>query len=528
MFIHLYSAAVSGLKGAALEVECLVSGGLPYFAIVGVSSSQAVGIRERVRGALKSIGESLPASRITVNVRAHENNLQLENASFSYLDLPIALAVLACMGKLPARALEHRVFAGELSLNGDLKPLYGALTMAREISRNLELWMPAGGFFLPADNAAEAAFAQELPIYGIHSLGEMKDILTRRADAKRTWADWGDDGEETEFGAGGEEGASADSNASEFLFDSIYGQEVAKRVAVIACAGMHNLMLVGPPGCGKTMLAQSMPALLPPMTREEKLEVTEIYSNSRLLKYGQSLVTERPFRSPHHTIPTTTLIGGGQVPRPGEITLAHKGVLFLDEMPEFSRASIESLREPLESHEITINRLSGSFRYPADTLLISAMNPCPCSYYPSEKCHCTSLQITHYYDKVKGPLLDRMDLVYAMPKVPVDKMQDRSGITAAHAREVIFRAHAVQRERFGTAFYNSRMSTAQIEEFCQMTEEAERLTKRAAGVYQLTMRGYHKLLRVARTLADMDGQDVIGTSHVEEALQYRTLPELNA
>lgn len=503
MFFRLNSAAISGLTGLLLEVECYISGGLPGFTIVGIPQSQAITSRERVRSALKSAGFTLPASRITINIRSLRPNTSPDSSSLQALDLPIALSLLACERQIPAKDLSRYIWLGELGLDGEIKPLYGALCMAREALRSLP---DIGGMFLPQANAPEAALEEKLPVYGLTSLQELIEDLRAHRQASPVNI------------------TIPPEKLMSSGFDSIEGQLIGKRTITIAAAGMHNVLLIGPPGCGKTMLMGSLPSLLPPLGHQEKLELTEIYSNSHLLPEGEPMIVDRPFRQPHHTTTSIALIGGGNVPRPGEITLAHHGVLFLDELPEFARSSIESMREPLEEHRVRISRLNGSYTYPADFLLGAAMNPCPCGHYPDRNlCRCSEAKVQAYYEKIKSPLFDRIDLITTLKPVVPSEIDQRTGISLEEARKIVQRVHEVQRRRFGMeAAYNSRMSPDEIKQYCELSGPCQEFALSAVSSYHLSMRGYHKILKVARTIADMEGAELIELPHLAEALQYRS------
>lgn len=499
MFQRTYSALLSGLSGLIAEVECFIGNGLPYFNIVGIPASRAASARERIRSALKSCGHPLPPSRITINIRPASPAASLSAAVFSVLDLPIALSILACQRLIPPVALENSAFLGELSLNGDLKPLHGALPLTHCLLQH------SSPIFLPLTNAAEASLANPPALYGLTSLSQAISVICKRTPPPS-------------FASAKPKNAPLPPS-----FDSVHGQTIAKRALMIAAAGMHNLLLIGPPGCGKTLLARSLPSLLPPLSDSEKIQLTEIYSACHLLPADQSLISSRPFRAPHHSIPSSSLIGGGSIPQPGEITLAHHGVLYLDELPEFSRANLESLRQPLEEHQIILNRLHASFCFPSDFLLISSMNPCPCGHYPNTKqCHCSSSRIEQYFSKISAPLLDRIDLVLTMAPVPFRDLHSSSSLTHSEALCRIQTARQMQAQRFSSKnAYNSRMDPHAIHQACCLSSSLAAFMEQAYEHYRLTLRSYHKILRVSRTLADLDGCEKIEQQHLTEALQYR-------
>ena len=505
MFQTTYSALLTGLNGTLTEVECFIGNGLPYFNIVGIPSSAANTARERIRSALKSIGSPLPSSRITVNIRTTDI-LSGPAASYALLDLPIALSILGCQRLIPPVSLHNCVFLGELSLNGCLKPIFGALSLSSCVCR-----AKLNRICLPMANAPDAALSGHPAVYGLSDLPQVIAMLR---------------GQYTPSPAQPAQPEQVDISTS---FDTIHGQDIGKRALMIAAAGMHNLLMIGPPGCGKTLLANSLPSLLPPLTFEQRIQLTEIYSCSNLLSTGQSLLQKRPFRSPHHTIPVSSLIGGGSSPRPGEITLAHHGILYLDELPEFSRSALESLRQPLEDHSISLNRLRTSITYPADFLLVASMNPCPCGYFPNtHQCHCSPTRIHQYFGKINSPLLDRIDLVLQLPPVPILDTKQPSAYLFEDVSRRVHAAQKIQRSRFAhPAHYNSRMSIEQLQQFCKLRPSLEAFMHKAYDHYQLTLRSYHKILRVGRTLADLDGCDEIKQEHLLEALQYRLSPQFN-
>ena len=528
MYQKTYSTALIGLTGINLEIECFISGGLPSFNIIGINPSAAAASRERVRSALKSCGYSLPASRITINVRPLDVRVTENVEHAPWLDLPIALCILACQSLIPPRNLTTSAWLGELSLSGDIKALYGALTMTRCLKEAAVL--PGDNdptIYLPIQNAAEASLCPGVRVHGLRHLTQVIDLLRNHCShdvpdafalqpAKASALEGSGTASPTTFPKVSQNPIS--------LFDEISGQGIGKRAVTIAAAGMHNLLLIGPPGCGKTMLVSTLPSLLPPLSYEEQLELTEIYSCKQMLPEGCLLMDHRPFRAPHHTITVPSLLGGGVYPVPGEVSLAHHGVLFLDEFPELQRASLEALREPLEDHFVRISRLHGSYSFPADFVLAAGMNPCPCGFYPDKnKCHCSEKRVQDYYGKIDSPLLDRMDLILHLESVKAADIGRQAGLSYEQAKRMVETAFEKQRRRFGQeGTFNSRMDVDMIKQFCRLSREDEVFLKGACEHFGLSMRAYHKILRVSRTIADMEGSDRIRQQDLLEALQYRT------
>ena len=505
MYSVTRSFGLNGLSGFAVAVEADISGGLPAFSIVGLPDSAVRESADRVRAAIKNLGFKFPDRRITINLAPAD-----VRKTGPVYDLPLLLAVLTASGQLedvPADA----AFLGELALDGTLRPVSGVLPMALAAAEN-----GTHALYVPAENAAEAAeaCADSMAVYPAHTAREVVDALRGISplapaavvpfDPADAWAQVPD-------------------------FADVMGQSLARRAMVIAAAGGHNVMMIGPPGSGKSMLAKRIPSILPDMTFEESLETTNIYSVAGVLPKGISLIKARPFRSPHHTVSPAGLSGGGTVPRPGEISLAHNGVLFLDELPEFSRTSMEVLRQPIEDGKITIARVAATFSYPCSVMLVCAMNPCPCGYFghPTRKCTCPKGAPQKYLSRVSGPLLDRLDIHIEVPPVDFDALSQKEGSEEGDSeiKARVNNAREIQRRRFkGTSVTcNAKMDSALTRKYCIMTTAAANILRLSFDKLGLSARAYDKVLRVARTIADLDGSDVIDTKHIAEAVQYRSL-----
>ena len=507
MLAKIKSCSINGLNTSDIDVEIDIANGLPTLNMVGLADIEVKESKERVRAAIKNCGYEFPLKRITINLAPADSKKE-----GTHFDLPIAVGILSASGQLKEFDYKDIIVIGELSLDGRVNRINGVLPMLLSM-----LQLGYRRVILPKQNLPEAMLVSGMECIGVESLMELIDYINRELEIESIW--------------GGSKDME-DSYDDEIDFADISGQDALKRALEVAAAGSHNLLMIGPPGSGKTMAARRLPTILPKLSFEEAIEVSKIYSVSGLLDPKQGMISTRPFRAPHHTISNIALTGGGRIPKPGEVSLSHYGVLFLDELPEFSKQALEVLRQPIEDGCISISRANGSYTFPSKFMLVASMNPCPCGFYQTKagiECSCTQQQVNRYIGKISGPLLDRMDIVVETAKVEYgDLVSKRKTEASKVIRKRVEEARRRQVERYKEfrVHSNSQLNNNLIKRFCTLDNSAKQLMSAAYDKMKLSARGYHRIIKVARTIADLDRCDVIGETHLAEALQYRNISNM--